>query len=265
MDKVLIYIFLILLTTYRTCAQKELTAIVEYNRIINNTAGTSYATLYRLYCDTQSSFYERIGEAHRVTNKKQEGAELHGEMITERVIKSGLPHDYYYTNVKSGDIIFREAIVRNLFIVQDYIESISWQLHSENKKIGKYNCQKATTKYRGRKYTAWFTSEIPISHGPWKLRGLPGLILEVTEETGKYEFHATKINLKPDIKKIQNKLKKPDTKGIVKMDTYIEALRNKAKDERAMMIASMPRGAKLLENCDECPDPKNRSLELYND
>lgn len=35
----------------------------------------------------------------------------------------------------------------------------------------------ATTIFRGRKWTVYFTEDIPLPLGPWKLGALPGLIL----------------------------------------------------------------------------------------
>lgn len=54
-------------------------------------------------------------------------------------------------------------------------------------------CIKATADYHGRKWTAWFAPEIPVQDGPWKLGGLPGLIMEATTDDGKYSFVATGI------------------------------------------------------------------------
>ena len=58
------------------------------------------------------------------------------------------------------------------------IPSQNWQVGSETKTIADYQCQKATCSFRGRNYTAWFALDIPISQGPWKFGGLPGLILK---------------------------------------------------------------------------------------
>ncbi|WP_271782464.1 GLPGLI family protein [Aquimarina algiphila] len=258
-----IFFFLVVIATYRLYAQEALTAIVDYNRIINNTTGTSFGTHYRLYFDNETSMYERIGDAKKINKNREESYEPNEEEVTERIMKTSLPFSYYYTNIKSNNLIFRETIVQKSYIVQDTLETIPWKLQQEHKKIANYDCQKAIAKYRGREYTVWFTTEITVSHGPWKLRGLPGLILEVTEETGKYEFRAIKINLNPKTEKVKDKLQQPDTKGIVDLDKYKEVIKNKAKEERAMLLASLPRGAKLLEGCDECPDPNNRSLERF--
>ncbi len=49
--------------------------------------------------------------------------------------------------------------------------------------------------FRGRHWTAWFTDEIALSEGPWKLGGLPGLILKATDSEGHYRFTANGIEL----------------------------------------------------------------------
>ncbi len=55
----------------------------------------------------------------------------------------------------------------------------SWTFQPESKKILGYDCKKALTKFRGRDYVAFYCPSIPISNGPYKFQGLPGLILEV--------------------------------------------------------------------------------------
>ena len=62
-----------------------------------------------------------------------------------------------------------------------YVDSVPiyWQLSDSTKSILGYECQLATTHFRGRCWFAWFTTNIPFGSGPWKFCGLPGLIMEV--------------------------------------------------------------------------------------
>ncbi|MEJ7558081.1 MAG: GLPGLI family protein [Pedobacter sp.] len=71
---------------------------------------------------------------------------------------------------------------------EDNFPKLIWQLQEGTDSIGGYACQKATLNFRGRNYTAWFTTEIPISEGPWKLSGLPGLILKVEDAEQLFSF-----------------------------------------------------------------------------
>ena len=48
----------------------------------------------------------------------------------------------------------------------------------------------ATADFRGRRWTAWFATDIPVSDGPWKLGGLPGLILEAYDDGQQHVFTA---------------------------------------------------------------------------
>ena len=53
-----------------------------------------------------------------------------------------------------------------------------------------YVCQKATTTYGGREWTVWYTPDIPVSAGPWKFQGLPGLIMAANDSEGIFSFNA---------------------------------------------------------------------------
>ncbi|TPN87910.1 GLPGLI family protein [Aquimarina algicola] len=244
--------------------QKDVVGIVDYQNIIHNENGVSFANPYKLYFNNTISFYEKIGNPQKITSKVSEEVREGVTTISEdKVMESNTPMNYYYTNSSANELLFRETIVDKLYEVKDSIESISWELHAEHKKIGEYNCQKATAQYRGRKYTVWFTTKIPVSHGPWKLRGLPGLILEATEETGKFEFRAIKIDIQPDDKMVQKKLSKPVVDKITDMTTYKKVLKNKFEETRAKIQSSLPRGAKFMTDCDVCPDPNNFNLERF--
>lgn len=69
----------------------------------------------------------------------------------------------------------------NIYIAEER-PIINWKLEKETKMIGKFKANKATGVFRGRTYTAWYTLQVPLPYGPWKLQGLPGLILEAHDE-----------------------------------------------------------------------------------
>lgn len=91
--------------------------------------------------------------------------------------KMGSP-EYYYKNTSAATMRSVEDIVGNIFVVEEALPAISWKIEADTKAIGGYTCQRATTFFKGRNYVAWFTPQIPYPNGPWKLCGLPGLILE---------------------------------------------------------------------------------------
>ncbi|MCW3160734.1 GLPGLI family protein [Chryseobacterium oryctis] len=64
----------------------------------------------------------------------------------------------------------------------------NWKILADKEKIGAYNTQKATTEFGGRKWTAWFSTDIPFQDGPYKFSGLPGLIVKIEDEEKNYSW-----------------------------------------------------------------------------
>jgi len=86
---------------------------------------------------------------------------------------------YYLLKIPKMEDQFHYVQEKDLF---------NWKIESETKTLKDYKVQKATTSFAGRDYVAWFTPEIPISEGPYKFNGLPGLILEINDTQNYWNF-----------------------------------------------------------------------------
>lgn len=142
-------------------------------------------------------------------------------MIMKRTTKEGFIYNINtITNqIKSRDIGFN--------YVKDVIPKINWKILSEAKKIGGFECTKATCNFRGRNYVAWFSLDIPLPYGPWKLQGLPGLILEAYDTNKEIYFY---------FKSIQYPSKKELKITIPNPKTNMDMERNRPKTEREWIL-----------------------------
>jgi GLPGLI family protein len=93
-----------------------------------------------------------------------------------------------YKNFSTNKMLAKESAFNEPVLVDEAIPKIEWKILTETKKIEKIKCQKAECDFRGRHYTAWFAPEIPIGNGPWKFQGLPGLILEASDNKNEFRF-----------------------------------------------------------------------------
>lgn len=140
------------------------------------------------------------------------------------------------------------------FLITNTTKMPAWEMSAETKKIGNYTCYKASFKkeneainFRGfgrRKnnkkldsiknsmpkeilVTAWYTPQIPVSTGPEKYWGLPGLILEINE--GKSTVLCTEIVLNP---KEKIEIKEPTKGDKVTRKEYKKIIEEKIKELR---------------------------------
>ncbi len=98
-----------------------------------------------------------------------------------------------YKNYPEGEVTVTDAISGNYYIYTDELHPQTWKINDSTKTIMDYTCQMAVSDFRGRRWIAWFAHDIPISDGPWKFSGLPGLIMEVYD-TEKH-FHFTLVGI----------------------------------------------------------------------
>lgn len=80
-------------------------------------------------------------------------------------------------------------LVYELYFVYELdLPKIKWDIQEDTRMIQNTLCQKATGLVKGRVYEAWFAPGLPFSTGPWKLKGLPGLILEASDIKQQVKF-----------------------------------------------------------------------------
>lgn len=87
-----------------------------------------------------------------------------------------------------GTVLFQTYIAGNRYRVYDKDCKQQWVLTDETRDILGYQCRKATCDFRGRRYEAWYTEDVPIPGGPYYFRGLPGLIVELYDTDRDYVF-----------------------------------------------------------------------------
>ena len=74
-----------------------------------------------------------------------------------------------------------------------------WELLDDTAVVAGFECNKARTKFRGREWIVWYAPEIPYQAGPWKLGGLPGLILKAESADGEYSMQAVLLRNSNDL------------------------------------------------------------------
>ncbi|MEZ4853596.1 GLPGLI family protein [Flavobacterium sp.] len=173
----------------------------------------------------------------------------------------------YYKNVKEKQYSVDKEMFGKEFLIIDSLPVYKWEMSSETKKIGNYTCFKATAtiaidssdfrNFRFRRnrenetkkdstktntnlmdqlempkekvITAWYSPEIPINQGPDDYWGLPGLILEVSDDKTTILCSKIVLNTKDKVE-----IKAPTKGKEVTQKEYNEILKKKMDEMREM-------------------------------
>lgn len=153
---------------------------------------------------------------------------------------------YIYIDLAKKQILSKTYLPHNgeteYFICTEETNSIRWNLQDEMKTLGRFECQKATTAFRGRNYTVWYTYEIPVPLGPWKLHGLPGLILEAYDEEAGVQFlyHSVEIPYTGDLIPLP-----PEGGKLISIREYADIEATKVIELTRAIESKLPRGATI--------------------
>ena len=122
-----------------------------------------------------------------------------GKMINDAMnngefMRGNYPHKrlktYIYKNYPEGRMTVTDGLILQDYCYVDSLHTQTWTMGDSTREVLGYTCQQATADFRGRRWTAWFATDIPVSDGPWKLGGLPGLILDAYDEGQQHVFTA---------------------------------------------------------------------------
>lgn len=176
------------------------------------------------------------------------------------MIRAGNQDRLLYKNVAEQSYIEEEDLMGKEFLVTDSLNTYDWELTGETKQIGDYTCQKATysrivdskvfsmgkDEMEATKdtvnVTAWFTMQIPVSHGPDDFWGLPGLILELQNQGMTYIAERIVLNpnepVKIEIPKKGESISRDDYQALSeeKMQEMMKRYSGKPGDGKQMTI-----------------------------
>ncbi len=114
-----------------------------------------------------------------------------------QISSKDVPHKVIYRkDVKNEKVLYVEYLNGKQYLIEDKLPPFDWKInYNSSKIINNYTCYEAKTTYRGSNIIAYFTKDISVSTGPFKFGGLPGLILEISEEGKKYNsWKAIKVD-----------------------------------------------------------------------
>lgn len=120
----------------------------------------------------------------QIANAAMEGKLSNGEFMT------------IYKNHPMDRLVHTEKICQDWFRYEEDMPQFGWELTDSVTTVLGYECRSAECEFRGRKWTVFYSEEIPLPDGPWKLHGLPGLIMKASDQKGHYTFECIGIKSK---------------------------------------------------------------------
>lgn len=182
-----------------TIANETMEFVYDYRCCVDTTASltdnfSSDNMLLQIGPDGMSKFssYRNLAVDSiilRSTSEQIAAAAMNGKLSTGEFMT-------IYKNYPDGKLTHTEKICQDWFRYDEEMPRLDWELTDSVTNVLGYECKSARCKFRGREWTVFYTEDIPLMDGPWKLHGLPGLIMKASDENGHYTFECIGIKSK---------------------------------------------------------------------
>jgi GLPGLI family protein len=187
--KNLIYILLLVFISQSVFAAQAdtVTAIITYVFVHekDTTKGSKpYTENMDLYLARNSSWY-KSGDKAKADSAMAANFKASGNTVINVIPYS---KEELFMNFAEHKFFIKNKLSMNNYLMEDSWPAINWKITAETIVISGLKCQKALGSWRGRTYSAWFCTELPYHAGPWKLNGLPGLIVEAYDSKKEVVF-----------------------------------------------------------------------------
>ena len=106
-----------------------------------------------------------------------------------RINRSGVgPGSQYFQYPGERKLFTKDYVMVNAYLIEEAMPAIAWTISNDTATFGGLHCQKATGHFKGRDYIVWFCPDLPVHTGPWKLNGLPGVIVDAHDTKNEVVF-----------------------------------------------------------------------------
>lgn len=244
--KCIIYFLIILISVHHINGQDKSSKIyVEYAVSKGTINSTEYLVTNANNAIYTTNFLE-VANDQIIETKDGDDYSINPDMVKVNAMK-------YYTQLDSPYLYFvsQSKKFEKIIVAVDSLPKLQWELSpNKTKEINTFTCFEATTTFRGSKIVAYYAPGIPAGFGPFKLKGLPGLILEAYNEGRglKYHWKAIKIispfNQKLNLKFSQELYDSP----LVTYRSIVEKFDSKLKKMDQTMKTRMSRGSFITLN-----------------
>lgn len=240
--------------------QKMIGQAIQIDYIMKTDFSIPYSEEFELHFDdSRSLFIEKSGIKNLLSKKNNSDEGI----VFQKEIERTLPDaEFIFKKKNESHLIFMENWYDNLLTVKDTV-ILDWIIKDDIKMIGQFKCQKATVKFRGRKYESWFSLEHNYSFGPYKFHGLPGIVIQIYSLDSKVSFNATKmfsVNSSDVLYKYQNKVQESK---ILDLKTYRDVKSELVDaDLRKSWVRLTQRSGSSLpyKKCEDCSES---GIEIY--